>query len=100
MERGIGVTVAATSPSVAISAHAFGAVPLALAVIGAVAGPTVYICRQLMIGILGWKALDKTSKDRVPEVMSAVTGHPFPSPRDGDQPRKSHRRPVRQQAPV
>ena len=78
MERWIGMTAAATSPTVALSAHAFGAVPLPLAVIGAAAGPLIYICRQMMIGILGWKALDRTSEDnRVAEVMSTITGVPL-----------------------
>jgi hypothetical protein len=98
MERWIEVT-AATSPTLAISAHAFGAVPLPLAVIGAVAGPSIYICRQVMIGVLGWKALDKTRGNRVAELMSAITGHPFPLPRDGGQPRPAQRRPVRNRTP-
>ena len=78
MERWIDVTAAAPSPTVALSTHAVGAAPPPFAVIGAAASPLIYLCRQVMIGVLGWKALDKTSKDnRVAEVMSAITGVPL-----------------------
>jgi len=64
-----GEVVAVISPAAAVAA---GTVPWGVAVVGAVAWALVYICRWVVLGLLGWKALDKTTADRVPDVLAAV----------------------------
>jgi hypothetical protein len=43
--------------------------------VAVLAGPLVYICRQLVVWRLGSKAIDKADPDRVSEVINAVTGY-------------------------
>jgi len=43
----------------------------------------VYICRILVLYKIGSKALDKVSRDRVPEVVDSLTGYRRPSPGAG-----------------
>jgi len=42
----------------------------------ALAGPVAYICRSLLIFLLGLKALAKVEPNQVPAVITAITGHP------------------------
>ncbi len=67
---------AAVTPVAAVPAGAAGTVPFALAVLAATFGPLIYICRLMVVGVLGWKALDKTTPERVADVMDAIAERP------------------------
>jgi hypothetical protein len=61
-------------------AAVLGGAPWRFVVMLASVGPLVYICRQAVLLVLGWRALDKAEASRVPEVMAAITGHPSQPP--------------------
>lgn len=64
------------TPTAAVSVGAAGMVPWALAVLGVVSGLLIYVCHSVVVGILGWKAPDKTTPERVADVMDAVAERP------------------------
>jgi hypothetical protein len=61
----------------------FAMVPWYIAALLTAAGPVVYICRHVVLLVLGWRALDKAEANRVPEVMATITGNPVQSTAPG-----------------